>query len=289
MHENCVAKYHALGNDYLVVDPAYFPMELTEENIRLLCDRNFGVGSDGILYGPLTFDAPYQVRIFNPDGGEAEKSGNGIRIFSKYLVDAGYVPGQTGFDVLTMGGLTHVTVLDTRAELLEVDMGTVTFQSREIPVAGEAREVVNEELMLSGAPYRVTCVSIGNPHCVIVTDDAGKARALALGPLVENHPLFPNRINMQLVEVISRDEIKIEIWERGAGYTLASGSSSCAAVAAAHRLGLVGDSVTVRMPGGSLLIRITQTGHVLMRGSVTPVFEGRPYLPFFAALQMRML
>jgi diaminopimelate epimerase len=269
-----VCKYQALGNDYIVVDPKNCDIPMTEENIRLLCDRHFGVGSDGILYGPLDKKDSFRLRIFNPDGSEAEKSGNGLRIFSKYLADAGYVPPLSAFDVLTLGGPTHVTLLHPDAELIEIDMGKPSFQSDQIPVAGEPREVADEELMLGGKPYRITCVSVGNPHCVIVTDGASEPLARALGPEAETHPLFPNRINMQLVEVIDRNTIRIEIWERGAGYTLASGSSSCAAAAAAHRLGLVDEAVTVRMPGGELSIRILENGHLLMKGSVFAVFEG---------------
>ncbi len=284
MHPNCIAKYHGLGNDYIVVDPAFLSVEMTEETIRLICDRHFGVGSDGILYGQLTPEPPYRVRIFNPDGSEAEKSGNGVRIFSKYLVDAGYTGQRTAFDVLTLGGLVSVTLLHPQAELLQVDMGTFSFTSTQIPVAGEAREVVSEPVSLDGAPYRITCVTVGNPHGVIVVDTATEALARALGPLVETHPLFPNRINMQLVQVLGRDEIKIEIWERGAGYTLASGSSSCAAVAAAHRLGLVDDRVTVRMPGGSLLLQVTPQGRLLMTGSVASVYEAELTPLFLSAL-----
>lgn len=275
MTENSVAKYHALGNDYIVVDPRYLSMNMSEDNVRMLCDRNFGVGSDGILYGPLTDGEPYELRIFNPDGSEAEKSGNGLRIFAKYLFDAGYLGGRTEFDVLTKGGLAHSTLLHKRAELVEVDMGIPSFKSRDIPVNGEARDVVAEEISLGGTPFRMTCVSVGNPHCIIVVDRATKALAQTLGPVVVDHALFPNRINLQLVEVISRHAIKIEIWERGAGYTLASGSSSSAAAAAAYRLGLTDSHVTVMMPGGELDIRIDESGHIFMRGSVAAVFEAK--------------
>jgi diaminopimelate epimerase len=304
MQPNSIAKYHALGNDYIVVDPAYLAAPMTGENIRLLCDRHFGVGSDGILYGPLPqtqqqsrqlitensqeknqpvpmADEPFRVRIFNPDGGEAEKSGNGVRIFSKYLVDAGYTQGRMKFDVHTLGGLVRVTLLNPQAELIEADMGTASFHSPEIPVAGDAREVVDEEISLGGAPYRMTCVTVGNPHCVLVLYEVSETHARSLGPIVETHPLFPNRINMQIVRVIDRHAIQIEIWERGAGYTLASGSSSCAAAAAAHRLGLVDEAVAVHMPGGRIDIRIAPDGHLIMRGSVTPVYEGRLAPAFF--------
>ena len=284
MHKNCAAKYHALGNDYIVVDPAYLPAEMTEENIQLLCDRHFGVGSDGVLYGPLTPKEPFEVRIFNPDGGEAEKSGNGLRIFSKYLADAGYVRPGSAFDVLTKGGPAHVTLLNAQADRIEVDMGTASFMSRDIPVHGKHREVINEELSLGGTPYLVTCLSVGNPHCVIIVDKVSESLVRLLGPIVENHPMFPNRINLQIVQVLNPNAIQIEIWERGAGYTLASGSSSCAAVAAAHRLGLVDSHVTVMMPGGELDIRVETTGHIFMRGSVSPVFEGALFPPFLQAL-----
>jgi diaminopimelate epimerase len=275
MTENSVAKYHALGNDYIVVDPKTLSAEMTEDNVRTLCDRNFGVGSDGILYGPLSDKEPYEVRIFNPDGSEAEKSGNGLRIFAKYLSDAGYLGDKREFDVLTKGGLARCTLLNARAELIEVDMGVPSFKSRDIPVNGEARDVVSEEIILGGAPYRMTCVTVGNPHCVIVVDQATRELTQKLGPVVEAHALFPNRINLQLMEVIGRNAIKIEIWERGAGYTLASGSSSCAAAAAAHRLGMTDNNVTVMMPGGELDIFIAESGHIFMRGSAAAVFEAK--------------
>jgi diaminopimelate epimerase len=284
MRKKHIAKYHALGNDYIVVDPAFLPVPMTEENVRLLCDRHFGVGSDGILYGPLTTEEPFEVRIFNPDGSEAEKSGNGIRIFSKYLADAGYLKSKTAFGVLTKGGLARVTLLSAQADLMEVDMGTASFLSRDIPVTGEEREVVGEEVLLNGSPCRITCLTVGNPHCAIVVDQVSEALARSLGPLVETHPMFPNRINVQIVEIVNRREIKIEIWERGAGYTLASGSSSCAAAAAARRLNLTDSRVTVHMPGGELDIRVEPTGHIFMRGSVSPVFECAPYKPLLQAL-----
>ena len=153
-------------------------------------------------------------------------------------------------------------------------MGRVTFRSTEIPVAGPDREVVDEALEIGGQRYQVTCLSIGNPHCVIPMAEVTEAKARELGPLVENHALFPNRINMQLLKVLDRHAIEIRIWERGAGYTLASGSSSCAAAAAALRLGLVDSPITVRMPGGDLLIEIDDSGSVHMTGPVEPVMEG---------------
>jgi diaminopimelate epimerase len=267
-------KYHGLGNDYIVIDPSVHDVPMTRENIRLICDRNFGVGSDGILYGPAFEGDMPALRIFNPDGSEAEKSGNGLRIFAKYLFEKRYVRSKN-FKIKTLGGIVDVQIQDARANLIRIDMGKVTFISNEIPVAGPKREVINEPLDINGTEYKVTCLSIGNPHCVIPMPQVSEEMARSLGPHVENHKMFPNRINMQIVRVIDRSDIDIRIWERGAGYTLASGSSSCAAAAATHRLGLVDNDVTVHMPGGELQIEIAPDGQIRMTGPVEGTFEGR--------------
>lgn len=267
-------KYHGLGNDYLVIDPNVRDVSMTEANIRLICDRNFGVGSDGILYGPRIEDEVPTLRIFNPDGSEAEKSGNGLRIFAKYLFERQYIRAKS-FRIKTLGGVVDVQVMDDTGNLIRINMGKVTFTSNEIPVAGQPREVVDEPLEIDGATYNVTCLSIGNPHCVIQMPKVDEQTARALGPHVENHRMFPNRINMQIVRIIDRANIDIRIWERGAGYTLASGSSSCAAAAASHKLGMVDNDITVHMPGGTLHIEIADDGQIHMTGPVEGTFEGR--------------
>lgn len=281
-------KYHALGNDYIVIDPAETQIELTPDAIRMICDRHRGVGSDGILFGPTTENNKTGLRIFNPDGSEAEKSGNGVRIFSKYLIDAGYVKNGR-FALQTLGGEVFVEIVDEKANRISVDMGTVTFKSTDIPVVGPEREVVDEEMIIQGEPYRMTCLSIGNPHCVIAIENPTREHphsrsalvsawhklAIKLGPYVERHQMFPKRINVQLVQVIDRNAIKIEIWERGAGYTAASGSSSCAAASAMFRLGRVDRKVAVHMPGGVIDILIREDGHVLMTGAVAGVMSGK--------------
>ncbi|MHC4509194.1 MAG: diaminopimelate epimerase [Planctomycetota bacterium] len=186
-------KYHGLGNDYLVIDPRIHNMNLTLDAIRLICDRHFGVGADGILYGPLEGGDNPRVRIFNPDGSEAEKSGNGLRIFAKYLYEKKYVNARS-FSIDVSGGTVEAHIDDDRASRIRVKMGAVSFLSTEIPVKGEERQVVNEELEISGVPYRVTCLSIGNPHCVIAMEDVSEEKTRELGPHVENHEMFPNRI-----------------------------------------------------------------------------------------------
>jgi len=268
-------KYHALGNDYLVMDPADFPgwAAPTPEQTRVICHRNFGIGSDGILWGPLpTTRAGFGLRIFNPDGSEAEKSGNGLRIFSRYLFDRKLVSTEP-FTIETPGGVVDV-VIQPGGALLTIDMGRVTFQSDRIPVTGPVREVLREPLRIQDREFIFCAASIGNPHCVIPLPDVSEAMARRYGPDIETNPLFPKRINVQFLRVLDRANIQIEIWERGAGYTLASGSSSSAAAAVAHRLGLVDRTVTVHMPGGKIGIEIGDGFAIRMTGPVIRVGEG---------------
>jgi diaminopimelate epimerase len=266
-------KYHALGNDYLVIDPKNLPSPLTAEQIKTICHRNFGIGSDGILVGPLpSKKALFALRIFNPDGSEAEKSGNGLRIFSRYLWDKKLVRSEE-FSVETRGGITHATVMQ-RGKIVRVEMGRVSFWSDEIPVAGPRREVINEPIHLRGERFNFCAATVGNPHCVLPLQKISAELARQIGPLLENHLRFPNRTNVQLMKVLDRNNIQIEIWERGAGYTLASGTSSSAAAAVAHKLGLVDRNVTVHMPGGKIEIEIGDNFSIRMTGSVTKVAEG---------------
>ena len=266
-------KYHALGNDYIVIDPNKSQIDLTEDRIKLICHRNFGVGSDGILLGPIFNGEKIALRIFNPDGSEAEKSGNGIRIFSRYLLDAEYIK-EKSFYLDTLGGQVKVEYLDDVGRLIKVDMGKPTFQSDLLPMVGSVREVIDELLNLGEVEYRATCLSVGNPHCVIILPEISSELAKKIGPLVENHTAFPNRINMQIVKIIDRNNIQIEIWERGAGYTLASGSSSSAAASASYKLGLVNNLVKVHMPGGTIDIEIGPDGRIHMTGTVCSVAVG---------------
>src|SRR5580692_3124529 len=263
-------KYHALGNDYLIVDPKHLKSALTPEEIRTICHRNYGIGSDGILEGPSpSKKAQFGLRIFNPDGSEAEKSGNGLRIFSRYLYDKKLVASEE-FSVETLGGIAKATVMQ-RGKIVRVEMGHVSFWSDEIPVAGPRREVINEPIHLRGERFNFCAATIGNPHCVLPLDRISADMAKQIGPLLETHLRFPNRTNVQFMKVIDRANIQIEIWERGAGYTLASGSSSSAAAAVAYKLGLCDRSITVRMPGGRLAIEIRDGFDILMTGPVTKV------------------
>ncbi|HEU5078589.1 MAG TPA: diaminopimelate epimerase [Opitutaceae bacterium] len=269
-------KYHALGNDYIVLNPADFPKwgsAPTEQQTRVVCHRNFGVGSDGILWGPLpSTKSEFGLRIFNPDGSEAEKSGNGLRIFSRYLWDQGLVKNPT-FTIETPGGQVQ-SVIKEQGKLITVAMGSVSFDSAKIPVVGTAREVLNEPLTIQDRAFKFCAATIGNPHCVIPLAEISPEIAKQYGPDIETHSNFPRRTNVQFLKVLDRANIQIEIWERGAGYTLASGSSSSAAAAVAHKLGLVDRSITVHMPGGKIGIEIGDGFSIMMTGTVNKVAEG---------------
>ena len=267
-------KYHALGNDYLVLDPKELKAPLTTEQVKLICHRNFGIGSDGILLGPLpSTKAPVGLRIYNPDGSEAEKSGNGLRIFSRYLWDRKIV-GNEEFAIETPGGLVKSTVFEN-GRMVRVEMGKVSFASGKIPVIGAEREVINEQIQVGGRSFTYCAATVGNPHCVLPMAEISPELAQQFGPLLEVHANFPKRTNVQFLKVLDRANIQIEIWERGAGYTLASGSSSSAAAAVAHKLDLCDRSITVHMPGGRLAIEIRNDFDILMTGPVTKVAEGK--------------
>jgi diaminopimelate epimerase len=277
-------KSHALGNDYIVVDSADLEFPLTAETVRRLCDRHFGVGSDGVLVRVPSRQADFGLRIYNPDGSEAEKSGNGLRIFAKYLYEHGHARVPR-FTVETLGGVVRcdLQVRDGRVVEVTVDMGEATFSSSRIPAAGPPREVVDEAVEVQGDVLRVTAVNVGNPHCVVFTEDLGQVDLLRLGPALECHPLFPQRTNVQFAEVLAPDRVRIRIWERGAGHTLASGSSACAVAAACVRRGLTGRSLRVEMEGGTLRVSVEEGYRLRMTGPASEVYTGQ-LLPEFVEL-----
>ena len=277
--KNGFFKGHGLGNDYIALNPAELDFRLTPGNIRAVCDRHWGVGSDGILALEDSRRADFAVRIYNPDGSEAEKSGNGLRIFGRYL----YATRKTRkrrFSVETRGGLVEVDLhLDSRGEPASatVEMGRATFRPGDLPCALKAGELVRRPIAAAGRKLLFTGVSVGNPHCVVFKDEGGewsREELLELGPELENHRLFPRRTNVQLAVPLGPRSIYILIWERGAGETQASGSSACAAASAAVRLGLVKSPVTVKAPGGALRIKVGGNFDLTMKGPVAEVARG---------------
>jgi diaminopimelate epimerase len=265
---------HGLGNDYVVLDGAALPAGwLTPARAVLLCDRHHGVGSDGILLVMPSAHADAGVRIVNPDGSEAEKSGNGLRIVARWLWDARRVPSPR-FTVETAGG---VVACECRPDGgVVVEMGRASFDARAVPVAGMSGDVVDAAIALPGGErVTITAVSVGNPHCVVFADVADEAECRRLGPVLERHPVFPNRTNVQLARVLAPDALEIRIWERGAGYTLASGSSACGAAAAAVRTGrCVPGPIAVRMPGGQLVVLVRPDWSLRLDGPVEEICRG---------------
>lgn len=272
---NRFTKSHALGNDYIVLDPASLSFPLTPEAIRRICDRHTGIGSDGILTHVPSTRADFGLRIYNPDGSEAQKSGNGLRIFAKYLYEHGYTRAER-FTVETPGGIATcaLEVRDGRVVQVTVEMGEASFRSDRIPARGPVREMVDEPLEVEGKPLRVTAVTVGNPHCVVFTGDLEAVEVHRLGPLLEHHPVFPQRANVQFVQVLGRDRVRIRIWERGAGETLASGSSACAVAAACVRRGLTDTDLRVEMPGGVLRVHVDEGFRLRLSGPAEEVYTG---------------
>jgi diaminopimelate epimerase len=273
-------KGHGLGNDYLALDLAGLGFALTPPAVRLLCDRHTGVGADGILartHRPAGAD--FGVRIFNPDGSEAEKSGNGLRIFAAYLVEAGMAVARRPFTVQTPGGVARMEVLHRSPDgvlQVEVEMGTASFRSADVGLAGPDRETEHEALeLVSGDVVRINTVSVGNPHCVVFQDELDVEALRRRAPELSGHPAFERGVNVQFAVATGADEVEAWVWERGAGETRASGSSACAVAAAAVRRGLVSDRrITVRMPGGALSVEVREDWSVLLGGPVEAVYRG---------------
>ncbi len=270
-------KYQALGNDYLVLDlPG--PLDDVVPLLPVLCDRNLGLGSDGLL----AFDrGAMSVRIFNPDRSEAQKSGNGLRIAAAHAV-LEHGAGDR-FELRTAGGPNPVRILERRgAEIVcEVDIGRPSFRAADLPANFEG-EPDRVRLDTPAGAVEAMLVSVGNPHCVVFDQPATKERCLELGPHLERHPAFPERTNVQLFEVLDRARVKVEIWERGAGYTLASGTSASAVAAACMRAGLVDDQVIIQMPGGDLSVRSEKGGNLVQSGPARRVYRATVDLADFS-------
>jgi len=274
--QNFFVKSHGLGNDYIVMNQEEIAFELTENAIIRICDVHYGIGSDGILLKVPSDKADFGLRILNPDGSEAEKSGNGLRIFAKYLYDYGFAKSKI-FSIETPGGLVKAEVIEeknNKAFMIKVDMGKAIFEAKKVPVNIDKFECINEPLPLHDQTFHINCVSVGNPHCVILVDNLDEGEVKNYGSDIENHPMFPNRINVQFAKVISPNEVEIMIWERGAGWTLASGSSSCAVACTVVKRGLTERNLTIKMPGGELHIEIDEDWEIRMTGEVREIGSG---------------
>jgi diaminopimelate epimerase len=290
MMRNGFFRGHGLGNDYLVMDPKALSFRLTPAVIEAICNRHWGLGSDGILAPVPSKNAHFGLRIYNPDGSEAEKSGNGLRIFARYLHATGKTK-KTHFTVETKGGLVTITLhVDRRgdANAVTVQMGQATFLPAALPCTLPVKELIEQSIEAASRSLTFTGVSVGNPHCVLFKpagESWSRGDLLALGPALEHHALFPKRTNVQLAVPTGPQELAILIWERGAGETQASGSSSCAAASAAVRLGLVRSPVAVKMPGGTLTIDVASDFSLTMTGPVAEVARGTLSSSFVRSLK----
>ena len=270
-------KSHGLGNDYIVFNSKTISFKFTEEVIRKICNRNYGIGSDGILVSVDSGKADFGLKIYNPDGSEAEKSGNGIRIFADYLYSMNFTDKKK-FSIEVGGSLVKCKIYKKRGKdevkSISVEMGKASFTPDSIPVKFNGEETLDMPIFVEGRELIFSAVSIGNPHAVFMVDNLDSIDIMKIGPLIENNSMFPNRINVQFVQIIDRQNIMIEIWERGAGYTQASGSSSCGAVSVLNRKDLVDNNVNVHMPGGTLEVSIDKYHKIKLRGPVARIACG---------------
>jgi diaminopimelate epimerase len=267
-------KMHGLGNDYIVIDNRDNKIsgKKAADLAKRVCERRFSVGADGLLLVSYSKVADAKMQIFNADGSEAEMCGNGIRCFAKYCYENNIVPMQE-FTVETLSGVKNVwlSIKSKQVTVVKVDMGTPNWQRNLIPMVGQGT-CVNENLTVNGKDYKVTCLSMGNPHCVIFVDKVDDFPVEQIGPKIENHKAFPKRTNVGFAQVINRNEMKVRVWERGCGETLACGTGTCAAVAAANKLGMVDENVTAHVLGGDLRVEVAE--HLFLNGVAKKVFEG---------------
>jgi diaminopimelate epimerase len=267
-------KMQGLGNDYIVVDSK--KQRISDQQIpklaKKLCQRRFSIGADGLLLVYPSNVADVKMRIFNADGSEAEMCGNGIRCFSKYCYENGIVL-KNPFNVETLSGIKQIwlTIKDSEVYSVKVDMGAPNWERSALSIQGQGT-FINETLEIDNKPYTITCLSMGNPHCIIFVEKVEEFPVNIIGPIVENYKAFPYRTNVAFVQILNRNELKVRVWERGCGETLACGTGTCAAVAAANRLGRVNNNVTVHLLGGDLKVEVGKT--LLLIGAAEKVFEG---------------
>lgn len=268
---------HGTGNDFVVVDN--LDINIPEEEFaglaNRLCDRRLGVGADGLIIVLPSTEADFKMRIFNADGSEAEMCGNGIRCFAKYVRSEGLTDKRNLLVETKAGIIKSEIVSDGRfGALVKVDMGSPKLERSQIPMIGGSGMVIDEPIDVDGMEFRVTCLFTGNPHCVLFVEDVDTVPVAQIGQQIENSPLFPAKTNVEFVEVLGENELKMRSWERGAGETLANGTGACASVVAAALNKKTGRKVTIHLPGGDLLIEWSEDDRIFLTGSAVMVFSG---------------
>ncbi len=269
---------HGLGNDFIVIENRNG--RLTNANLAdlapVLCHRNFGIGADGLAILGHSSLAPFRMQIFNSDGSEAEMCGNAIRCLGKYVWDRGFIK-ENIFSLETAAGIKEIElrVRDQKVVSVRVEMGFPVLESGKIPLAGPPRQAIEEKILVENREFRFTAVSMGNPHCVIFVPLLEEVSLARWGTLMEDNPLFPNKTNVEFVEVINPAKINVRVWERGAGATLACGTGACASAVAGVITGRLEKAVEVCLPGGVLQVSWEKDGRVYMEGPAEEVFSGR--------------
>lgn len=274
-------KMHGIGNDYVYVNCFEESIKNPAEVSRFVSDRHFGIGSDGLILISPSEKADFRMNIYNADGSQAEMCGNGIRCVAKYVYDYG-LTDQTEISVETLAGIKYLKlrVENGKVATVEVNMGAPILEPKEIPVAVDINPVVDVPVEVKGKTYRMTCVSMGNPHAIIFMDNVKELDIKSIGPYFENHPVFPKRTNTEFVEVLDKNTVNMRVWERGSDETLACGTGACATTVACILNNKTEDEVTVHLLGGDLKIRWDREENlVYMTGPATVVFDGEITLP----------
>jgi len=277
-------KMHGLGNDFILINCLYKSLgdsSFLSYLAKKLCDRNFGIGADGVILILPSSKSDLRMRIFNSDGTEAQMCGNGIRCFAKYAYENKLI-SKIKFTVETLAGIITPELIFKDKEIsgIKVDMGIPKLKRREIPMEGkDTLTVVNETLKINPEQiFKITCISMGNPHCIIFVNDVQSIPVDEIGPKIENHPLFPEKTNVEFIQVLNKQEINFRVWERGVGETLACGTGACAALVAAALNTKTDRQALVHLAGGDLNIQWVDNGHIYMAGPAELVFKGEIYL-----------
>lgn len=271
-------KMHGCGNDYIYVDGASWqiPKEQKPELVKRLSDRHFGIGGDGVIFINPSKEADFEMEMYNMDGSRAEMCGNGIRCVAKFVYDKG-LTDKTSIRIISCGKIKFLDLFveDGKVSTVKVNMGSPILRAADIPVISDNEEVIAESIEVNGKSYKMTCVSMGNPHAVIFMNEVSTLPLETIGPLFENHVRFPKRINTEFVKVLDKETVEMRVWERGTGETLACGTGACAVVAACVLNGLTKEQVTVKLLGGNLQIQWDRDANVVyMTGPAATVFEG---------------
>ena len=270
------SKFEGLGNDFIIIENLENDFKLNPKEITKVCNRHFGIGADGIILIEKSKEADFKMVIYNSDGSQAEMCGNGIRCFAKYVYDRGYF-SEENIKIEMLAGVKKVRLNFHGSEVLgaRVDMGKPSFKPQDIVVlVKDIEEVIKFPLDIGQKTIEVTCVSMGNPHCVLFVERAETAPIKTLGPLIENHQLFPNRTNVEFVEVVDSNTLKVRVWERGVGETLACGTGACASLVAAYKNSFIGPRAVVNLPGGDLLVDWVEGENIYLTGPAKEVFTG---------------